>query len=81
MHNPSRDCFQLPGWDLSQRLTTLGIGHADDCPLSFVSSYMAAQHRYSERACASHFSGEYVFLFKQVCRVQAGGMNSKCEPM
>ena len=52
------------GCDFSHLLTTLGMGHAVDFPLSSVRSYICLQHSYNLRSCMSHFDGLYVFLFK-----------------
>ena len=57
--------------DFSHFLTTRGMGHAVDSPLSSVWSYSCPQHSYNLRSCASHLDGLYVFLFKHACRSQA----------
>ena len=45
------------GCDFSHLLTTLGIGHAVDSPLSFVRSYIFPQHSYNLRSWISHLDG------------------------
>ena len=57
--------------DFSHFLTTPGLGHAVDSPLSSVWSYICPQHSYNLRSCVSHLDGLYVFLFKHPCKSQA----------
>lgn len=62
---------QLVEWFSSHLRVMLGIGQAVDSPLSFVASYSRTQQTYRSRICLEHLSGEYVFLFKHVCKSQA----------
>lgn len=62
---------------LSQRLTTLSIGHeVKSRSAVFRSSclalYSASQHSYKRFRCSSHFAGEYVLRLRQLWRSQAG---------
>ena len=74
-HGASKICVYVlnmyQGCDFNHFLTTVGMGHAAESPLSFVRSYICSQHSYNFRSCMSHLDWLYVFLFKHAWRLQA----------